>query len=701
VGFLLFLLVGNFLYKEPFTVEGAFTDYHQVGHTYTPLWSYTSHDATRWNYNSTCISFDDSAVPNKAIEFQYTLGEAMNTDISLDSYADANRDTSSSITGVWDSDVAAPNGEAYGQAFEFTTGGTKQLVTSKFSLSKVGSPVGNLASQVYLGDTADVATAKPTGSSLGESASVAMAGLPTSPTFTVTSFAFTNGPPLAVNTVYVIIVFAKDATTLDGSNRPLVGIDNSAPTHQGTSSGSTNIGSWSVTAYDLIFEVVGQATQLGANCASASTIISKASINLQSVSGRQLVGIMQWNLTNSLNRGTQWQMFLRTNGTLPAFNEGWVASADERVRLLWRSNAGDTSGTQYNYVPRGSTNSIDDEGVDTIVQTQAWTAAAAATGIEFDMVLNFTGPRNVMYRFAGQTDGINNFFFTETDFQSQLQLGQDYFVGFNVIWDTTIAPAGTSEARLLIGTNEFQSGQFNTPLHIDGVPAMCNDTKNTEGVNCPAPSGGTRVFDVRINPLDPSSWANAIIKGMVWAAGVAFEYLLGFGAFFANLILNGLDAIGQWAGVGNVGTNIRTFFTGISSWLSNIFGIAISWISTFVSITAAGIGFITNFFSGSNPFVAFLISFFGWLPNIWTLVTGVWDEFLRWYNSGVFTIGAILMVWWTLGEYQVYMDGIPGLMSWLSLTETFTVKIVKAAFTLAKESWGILLTIKQMVTGWT
>src|SRR3990170_8020795 len=110
---------------------------------------------------------------------------------------------------------------------------------------------------------------------------------------------------------------------------------------------------------------------------------------------------------------------------------------------------------------------------------------------------------------------------------------------------------------------------------------------------------------------------------MVWAAGVAFEYLLGFGAFFANLIINGLDAIGQFFGLGTVGTSIRSFFTGIANWFSSVFGVAIGWIVTFVSVIAAGIGFITNFFSGSNGFVARLVSFFFTLPRVLADVPGL------------------------------------------------------------------------------
>ena len=166
--------------------------------------------------------------------------------------------------------------------------------------------------------------------------------------------------------------------------------------------------------------------------------------------------------------------------------------------------------------------------------------------------------------------------------------------------------------------------------------------------------------------------------------------------FVANAFISAMDAAGSFLGLGAIGTAIRSFFTDIAGFIANVFGTVIGWLSTISSLFQNGIGFITNFFSGSNGFVAWIISWFTSIGSLWAIVQDLWTAL----NTVVLTMNQILVIYYLAGMFMVYMNGWPGFRDWLDIGTTLTVKVFKIGFVVAKESWGVLLTIKQILTGW-
>src|SRR6266704_1318189 len=309
----------------------------------------------------------------------------------------------------------------------------------------------------------------------------------------------------------------------------------------------------------------------GANCSSADIMISKTSINLQTVSARMLEMVMAWaNVKPALKNVT---MVLRaSNTTLPSFRENYNPFLDMEARLIWTACPVATcspSGNQTLYIGHDLTKTITQEslGNDKIIGV---TNPNFKPGVQnsFQVVLNFTGPINFMSGSNQTSTTINS--------ASGLQMGQDYYVLIMANFDTTQTPASCNCILQFLGG--ITSGTGNPSLGIWSVPASCQDPINRVacGLGTPQPT-----FD--FNPLDPSTWGNAIIKGLVWAFSVAVPSGL---QIIAKVLLQVIQVtfnfVGNFFGWGNIGDNFVTFLNGIPVLFGQI-GTAFGWIASIVS----------------------------------------------------------------------------------------------------------------------
>src|SRR5207247_1618910 len=180
-------------------------------------------------------------------------------------------------------------------------------------------------------------TAIPAGPALATSASLSTSSF-TIGTARATTFTFTNSAILVPGTYFV---------TVDGSTIPKLVVNSiqqkplvwrTTSTYAGHNNAydtlnSTGQSNWQSPSTDTTwFTVTGLNTNPGINCSSADIMISKASINLQTVSARMLEMVMAWsNVKAALKNVT---MVLRSsNGTLPSFKENYNPFNDIQARI--------------------------------------------------------------------------------------------------------------------------------------------------------------------------------------------------------------------------------------------------------------------------------------------------------------------------------------------------------------------------------
>lgn len=447
----------------------------------------------------------------------------------------------------------------------------------------------------------------------------------------------------------------------------------------------------------------------GNNCDSADIALLKSPINLQTVSGKMWETVLAWGFSSGAGFGTaidRIHFFLRTNGTLPGFAENYGTPwTDRAVRFLLTicpsANTDCSTGSQTAWSARDTTKSLDEEGSgqvaiqsndeifsqSSIQSTNSFCLDTVAGACQNQFVLNFTGPTS-QFGWTTGSSGVHTFTTSERG-TGQLQQAQDYYLGVKVKWKTTVTPPASTWLDLVFGAT---SGATADSVGLWSVPASCVDPVNLAA--CTRSQNQTPTFD--INPLDPSSWANAIIKGLVWAATEAFRALSFVFGMIADVFVIAMDAVGAFFGLGAVGTAIRSFLTGVANFIVNVVTTVFGWGITFASLFQNGISFIANFLSGSNGFITWIISFFTSIAGLWTIVQDVWNAL----NTAVFTMNQILVVWYLAGMFWVYMDGFAGFRNWIELTDMMVLKLIRGGWLVGREITQVVLDIKRFLAQW-
>ncbi len=601
----------------------------------------------RWNYNSTCVSLAGPISPEA--DFDYSIGNSLGQTNTLDSYTPATLDDHSNIQ---------PPLRNTGNGETFTISGNSwQIAQTQFKMNQTGNAwTGQIFSQIYAISGTPGTNALPTGPALATSTNQISAASLTTGLAIIVSFTFTNTAILNPGNYMVTI-----NSTQVGNNAasfPKIWSRNLAVTGRNDAFQANATAGWHLNGNDNFwFTVTGLNTNPGINCSSADIMISKSSINLQTVSARMLEIVMAWaNVKPALKNVT---MVLRaSNGTLPSFKENYNPFLDNEARLIWDACPVATcspSGNQTLYIGHDLTKTISQEslGNDKIIGV---TNPNFKPGVQnsFQVVLNFTGPINFISGSNQTSTTINS--------ASGLQMGQDYYILIMANFDTTQTPASCNCILQFLGG--ITSGTGNPSLGIWSVPASCQDPINRVacGLGTPQPT-----FD--FNPLDPSTWGNAIIKGLVWAFSVAVPSgLLIITRVLLQVIQVTFNFVGNQFGWGNIGDNIVTFLNSLPSLFGQI-GTALGWFASIVSSVINTI-IIANLLA--NPYFAGLVN--------------ILNDFKNAFGSGIIISFLTQIAFWFPTSYMiilistyflfVFLGGLHGFFDWLHLVKWTSFQLV-------------------------
>lgn len=174
-----------------------------------------------------------------------TTNVTVGSSVTLDSYSETNKNAAPNMPnfgGIQYTDI--------GQTFTSSRTGT--LTSCKFYLTKNGTPTGtnNVTAKLYFLNASGV----PTGSALAISDALTANNFDTAPTFGLQTFNFSTPYVISAGQSYAIIV--EYTTGGAATNNIAVGVDTSAPTHDGTSVYSIDSGAtWLTNTYDVCFYI--------------------------------------------------------------------------------------------------------------------------------------------------------------------------------------------------------------------------------------------------------------------------------------------------------------------------------------------------------------------------------------------------------------------------------------------------------------
>jgi hypothetical protein len=173
----------------------------------------------------------------------------------------------------------------------------------------------------------------------------------------------------------------------------------------------------------------------------------------------------------------------------------------------------------------------------------------------------------------------------------------------------------------------------------------------------------------QFNPLDPSSWGNAIIQGLLWVFSVAVPTgLLIIAKVLLQVIQITFNFVGNQFGWGNIGDNIVTFLNALPSLFGQI-GTALGWFSSIVSSVINTI-IIANLLA--NPYFAGLVNFLNDVKN--AIGSGIILSFLTeiaiWFPTSYMII--LISTYFLF----VFLKGLHGFFDWLHLVKWSSFELI-------------------------
>ena len=650
----------------------------------------------RYNYNSTCVQ-----APGGKFVFTYLTGNTIGVPATLDSFHP------SPVTSLYGSASPIPGVESSFFAQSFTFAGLNwQIGSVQFEMNQTASWTGAWVAQIWkiqgtpgtdaipigTGGNTNPSSSGNVGFPIGASlaSSNPFAGPLTSVLAPIT-FTFPTSPILLPGSYMVSLTtnssIASAASPLINNSLPggtvlvRTAFGDGAPAYAGHNVYLPRTGQMIRTTKAFWFTVTGLNTNPAINCNSADILITKTSFNLQTASAKMLEmdQAMEAGATFTAQGFMQLNYILRTNGTLPSFSENYYAWNDTQNRLIWTVCANPNDGSNLSkscaflggagspylrqglFIAHDQRKSIQSEtfGNDFIISSTTPQFIAGNIPQE-QVVLNFTGPVNYI---SSQFTGISTN--SSINSASQLQQGQDYYLVIQAVWNPATQPnaGGATDQRVFWST---QSGIDSMPpaLGIFSVPASCSDPLNRVacGYALPQPT-----FD--FNPLDPSSWGNAIIKGLLWVFSVAVPSgLLIIAQVLLQVIQITFNFVGNQFGWGNIGDNIVAYLSSLPTLFGQI-GTALGWFANIVSSLIQTI-IIANLLS--NPYFAGLVN--------------VLNDFKNAIGSGIILSFLTEIAFWFPTSYMiilistyflfVFLKGLSGFFEWLHIVKWSSFAIV-------------------------
>lgn len=164
--------------------------------------------------------------------------------------------------------------------------------------------------------------------------------------------------------------------------------------------------------------------------------------------------------------------------------------------------------------------------------------------------------------------------------------------------------------------------------------------------------------------LDTGGFFGPVIKALINIGVIILSAIAGFFSYVFIAFRFALDTIGNFLGVGPLGSNIAAALSNFAVWITSIFGTAFSQIVNATNFIVSSLSVVTNvigtYWAQLTSFLSDLSSFLG---GLWTVL----GQFLQ-YGSIAFKYGLVL--WWVMGMSMAYRR-IDLFMMWTRLSYMF------------------------------
>lgn len=451
-----------------------------------------------------------------------------------------------------------------------------------------------------------------------------------------------------------------------------------------------------------------KALQLTANATQTALAISASPVtDIGIVSGKNLLIGFSWAIPSgccTLNNA--WGFFLTTNSTPNNTNQLYRPINDPSVVFIADIFSGSANNFEGDLLmqraPNIAINSISSgcSPASTCYMVGTFTSPTinpSADLVQEQIGLNFTGAGPGTQHCVGTVGNACSSWFTN-DFQTTNQIvrssvlfpwmplaGPPLYVGF-------FSSAGMGHNvdftfNLSNGSMSIQTFSFS--------PGNC-----TAANPCPQTQGPTIDTGGFFGPIIKALIsigvfiAQNIINFLAFLARVLFPVLAIVFGILANALVAVLNAIGNFFGLGNIGTTISNFFTAVGNFLVNGVGAIFGQIANAGSFVVNGISAFVNI---AGSYWTKITSFFSALGALFTIIGTVIGDFT---NLSAFSGNIALFMDWTWGMYKTYDEGTEGFHRWLDFNEKVLLRLGTIAYFMADHLFQAILRVKQLIVNW-
>lgn len=453
-----------------------------------------------------------------------------------------------------------------------------------------------------------------------------------------------------------------------------------------------------LTPYNQILtQVGGNQLQMHPNSTTPAIAISKSPFDPSTANSRELVFdtaliFSACCAASSVN----YDWFLTKSSALPSSINSYNPTTDPNVMMVMSfvPNGGtaalNTFRVKLNITSTTDTISNEDLGCSAGGSSCLFqvSVAESATGPDdFSMILNYTGANGTPSLRNGSScaplgdetgapsnpcsvtldAGAGSFTLPGTVGQTiqqypVLDIGTKYFIGFF---------AGKGGVNMSFSANQFNADAMTISNFLPVAAASAP----------PAPIQAGGFFA----PL-----FNFLITGVVWMLAQIAAF---FGWIF-QVFKIAMDAVGNFLGIGPLGTNIINALSNFSVWVTSIFGTAFAQV---VNATTFIVGALTAFANTVGTYWGLLTSF---LSDLGSFLGGLWSVLSAFLQYGSIAGKYGLVLWWVMGMSMAYYR-IDLFMLWTRLSYMFIWYPFKAADWLFENVIRkIILRFKEIVFQW-
>jgi hypothetical protein len=399
------------------------------------------------------------------------------------------------------------------------------------------------------------------------------------------------------------------------------------------------------------------------NATQSSVALSKTPIDTSTVSGKELVLLTSFSASSLPAGSVSWGMYLTTNKTLPT-QLLYDPYSDKAVALLFRFIPTGGAGTAQLYIQHNVIDTIQSEdnggcgatgSSGSCFMAEGYADNPATHTLDGFVALNFTGaggPGKCTGGFGNNGPGCSN-----------LDVDND-FTGGKTLTNSTVVPNFNFQA------NNYYVGFYNTftAAHIYfsfdsslNTPLNCGIFDSSVSDGCNQVVNYVPSVTSQLPPnVDTGGFFGPVIKALISIGVFILQSIMQFLGYLAIAIKIALNAIGNFAGWGNIGDSFINAVTGIVNTMVQVGSAIANYLS---GLVARGLDEITIATSFAGTFFTGLQEFMTEMKIIVGGIVTIFSKLFLWGGSFYFLYDMILY-------FQLTGDaGFEGIGTWIGFNK--------------------------------